>query len=189
MTNTVTIDPADLTFPTPTPEQLAEADRLDAKAAAARQEAADSFERCDTDGFISQWASGLTARECSLQATILRQGGVGAFYGLFKDGRRVKARLVETEWGTSWVVLDSNDKARLWLPHTLTCVDQERNLWQFGPRTKAAKLGYQVGMELAPAKATLVGRGTGLAGAASVTVGVRRTDGGYPADAVPFEAL
>ena len=41
---------------TSTAAQLREA------AAADRQAAYDSFERCDTDGFMSQWASGLVDR-------------------------------------------------------------------------------------------------------------------------------
>ena len=39
----------------------AQADELRDWAASARRSASDSWERCDTDGFLSQWASGLTA--------------------------------------------------------------------------------------------------------------------------------
>ena len=71
------------------------ADELRSEAAKREQSAADSFDRCDTDGFLSQWASGLTARELRLQAEIEEADGLAEFRGLFdKDGNRIKAKLV-----------------------------------------------------------------------------------------------
>lgn len=47
----------------------------------------DSFERCDTDGFLSQWASDMTAREHQLEAEIASHGGCAVFDVLLRlDG-------------------------------------------------------------------------------------------------------
>jgi hypothetical protein len=40
------------------------------------QDAIDSFDRCDTDGFLSQWASGVMSQKKSLEADLLEAGGV-----------------------------------------------------------------------------------------------------------------
>ena len=62
------------------------------EAAQLDQRAADSFERCDTDGFLSQWASQESAHKCRIQADIVENGGVWGFTGLYEGDRRVKAR-------------------------------------------------------------------------------------------------
>ena len=146
-------------------------------AAADRDQAADaSFERSDTDGFLSQWASGITARLYRAQADIADAGGVAEFPALFDTaGNLVAAKLIETKFGMAWGLLPSDDP-------------RGRFTGFFNPskaRTAAkrqaadARKGYQVGRVLAPAKAEVMGSGTGLAGAASCYVGTRRTDGGF----------
>ena len=52
---------------------------LRAKAAQHAQDREGSFDRCDTDGYLSQWASGLSADLCRLQATLAEQNGTAAF--------------------------------------------------------------------------------------------------------------
>src|SRR5690606_26317917 len=47
------------------------------------REAADSFDRCDTDGALSQWASGINAQKYRLQADIAENGGMWEFPALF----------------------------------------------------------------------------------------------------------
>lgn len=47
------------------------------------QLAADSFERSDTDGFLTQWAHGITADRDRLQANIVENGGVWRLLALF----------------------------------------------------------------------------------------------------------
>lgn len=189
MSNLITFseDRSQFKWPAPTPEMLEQAEAAEQKAARARARRDESWERSDTDGFISQWASGLTDEEHRLQAAILRDGGVSVFLGLFKDGRRVKARLVEGKFGQSWCVLDAAGNAREWLPNSVTGQGTKDDPIRFGPRTKAAKLGYEIGYELAPAKAAIVGHGHGLSGQAWVTT--VRLDEGYPEDAVPYEEL
>lgn len=60
--------------------QATEERRLAAEAESARQE---SYERSDTDGFVSQWASGLTAQKHRLQAELAESGGKTEASALF----------------------------------------------------------------------------------------------------------
>src|SRR5215467_366677 len=85
-------------------------------AAAHREAAAESFERCDTDGFVSQWAHGVLGQQHDLQARIEERGGTWTFTGLFDivSGKRVEARLVSTRYGRSWCIRDSRGNAAQW---------------------------------------------------------------------------
>lgn len=150
------------TTQTNTTDIAAEAARLRTEAAAHWQERADSFERCDTDGFLSQWASGLTAQHRSAEARLLEDGGVAEFITLFDlDGNWVPSRLVEGKYGTSWMVLDETGKRTgVYVPYL-----PKR-------RDTLAKRGYVEGYAMFPAKIDYVG---GQGGAATVRVGRVRT--------------
>lgn len=159
--------PAD--HPVPTPEQLAEAAKFEAKCRKEWKAKEDSFERCDTDGFLSQWASGLTAQEYGRKAEILRHGGCAKFLGLFsiETGERVPAKNIETKFGDRWAVFAEDGQTIVkWLP--------------FAPKRVAtlAKHGYFEAEEWAPAYAKCVGTGHGLSGTAWIAT--LRADGGYP---------
>lgn len=151
------------------------------KARECEQRSRDSFDRCDTDGFLSQWASDITARKYRAQADIEERGGCAWFPALYDlDGRRVKARLLRIAnqfagYGTRlvWVFDDSSHKPVTAHPKRVTTM---------------ARKGFAEGSELAPAEAYVGGEGTGLAGATSAYVATRRTDGGYPADAIAAPA-
>lgn len=149
-------------------DRNARAEQLRDEANEAEGRAADSWERSDTDGFVSQWASGITAREKRAQATIEENGGTATFPGLFKDGERVRAKIIPTKFGTCWAMLDDSDN------FTGEFVGR-------GPRS-LKKAGCEERDEQAPAKAiTWAPPGArGLSGATSVQVLVIRTDGGYP---------
>jgi hypothetical protein len=119
-------------------------------AKAARQRSIDSFERSDTDGFMSQWASDITADEHLANAEILEAGGVAEFWGLYEGDRRVKAKMVTVydkfkfRDVTKWVVEDDDPicEQRKWIPS--------------GPRSRVQKgLGLSERREIAPAKAGL----------------------------------
>lgn len=77
------------------------ADEYRAAASAHNQEAADSFERCDTDGFLSQWASGINAIRMNALATLAENGG-RAYFEVYVDdaGEPVPARRISTKYGT-----------------------------------------------------------------------------------------
>jgi hypothetical protein len=143
------------------------ATELRQQAAAHEADARESFERCDTDGFLSQWASGINASVARKQASIVEAGGVATFERTLLvtlDGEATDARLVNTRYGKKWRL----DGADLWLAYKPV---RESTL---------AKRGYKetTVQEVAPAKAqTWAPPGaTGLGGASSVQVLIFRTD-------------
>jgi len=178
--------PAPCTAPAGTPAQLAQAAQLRAEGARHAQEREASFDRCDTDGFLSQWASGLSSSLAQRQAQLLEQGGTDTFLGLFHraTGSRVVARLVEQPdrfagYGTVlvWTVLAKRGRrVDQWVPHS-----------KGTKASKMFKLGYEIREERAPAEAFMNGQGTGLSGTAWVAV--RRTDDGFPEGASYAEDL
>jgi hypothetical protein len=143
------------------------AEQYRAEAAAHRQEARDSFERCDTDGFLSQWASGINAQLADAQAKLAEAGGIATFQRtilLTLDGETTDARRVETRYGTKWR-LDSTDQWLAYMP------ERESTL---------AKKGYKEATieAVAPARAkTWAPPGAkGLSGAHLVRVITERAD-------------
>lgn len=137
---------------TDTPESLR------AEAQKCRQEAADSFERCDTDGFLSQWASGLSAQKKNLQANILENGGKASFWGLYTvDGQRVAAKMIDGQFGLVWLLREDSVArfGRKFVP--VNCEGRSR---------VRKALGLVELEEWAPARACIKGRGYGLSGTA-----------------------
>ena len=146
-------------------------DKLRASAAQHERNAHESFERCDTDGFVSQWASGLNAQKDRLAASIADAGGVAEFPALFDlDGNLVAAKLIDGRYGLVWGILASDD------PHS----DITKWVTAFPARESTMRnKGYREGFVMAPAAAKLAGGGKGLAGAANVRAIKYRTDGGF----------
>ena len=73
----------------------------------ARHRSAESWERSDTDGFLSQWASDTMAARYSDNATIADDGGMIEYPALFDlDGHVIRARYFEGTYGWCWMVLD-----------------------------------------------------------------------------------
>jgi hypothetical protein len=143
------------------------AEQFRAEAAAHRQDARDSWERSDTDGFLSQWASGINARMADDQAKLAEAGGIATFERTILvtlEGEATDARRVETRYGTKWR-LDSTDQWLAYMP------ERESTL---------AKKGYKETTITAVAKArvkTWAPPGArGLSGATSVTVITERAD-------------
>jgi len=161
-----------------THNDITEAEALRAQAARNEQAAADSFERCDTDGFVSQWALGVTAQQHRLQADIVENGGKGEFLALFDlDGNLVPAKLVETRYGVKFAVFATVADVKAYGAPVVAWVDP------FVKAKTLARKGYRKGHVLAAAKAELKGSGKGLAGAMSVRPVMVRTDGGFDPDA------
>lgn len=147
-----------LEAPKPTEEQLAEAESLDGKSAQRLEEKRKSFERCDTDGFLSQWASGVCSDKDLEQAAILRNGGHALFPVLVdKETGEVVADRVHTfqnnfAYGTvtKWKV-DAEKYGRTWLPT--------------GKKSRVQKtLGLEEQERWFPAYADLKSNGTGMSG-------------------------
>lgn len=147
---------------------------LRAQAAEAECRAMESFERSDTDGFLSQWASGMTSRRLRLQADIAENGGRAQFPALFDlEGNLVAAKLITTQYGPSWGILASDDP--------FSQIIKWVNAFPVRKSTMIRK-GYTEGIVLAPAKAVVTGSGHGLSGAMSAYVATERTDGGFSRD-------
>jgi len=149
-------------------------DSLRESAARHERNARESFERCDTDGFVSQWASGLNAERDRLAASIADAGGVADFPALFDlDGNLVAAKLINGRYGMVWGILASDDP------------DSEVVEWvtAFPARESTmTRKGYREGTVMASAAAKLAGGGRGTAGAANVRAIKYRTDGGFSRD-------
>lgn len=80
------------------------ADELRQMARDARQRSADSWERSDTDGFLSQWAADSMADLYDMAARLAEADWTGEEFALFTlDGELLDARYVETPYGWSWV--------------------------------------------------------------------------------------
>ena len=88
-----------------TPEILKRvAERHEAAAKVFEDRAWESFQRCDTDGFLSQWASQEGARLARLLARLAESGYMSTFWGLYEGDRRVKAKEINTKFGTCWLL-------------------------------------------------------------------------------------
>jgi hypothetical protein len=79
----------------------------EAQAQACVTRSAESFERCDTDGFLSQWAADSTAREYRAKAEWAREHGYVTTRALFDtDGQVLSTHEHEGRWGECWVLRD-----------------------------------------------------------------------------------
>jgi hypothetical protein len=150
-----------------------EAERLREQAAQHERDAHESFDRCDTDGALSQWASGLNASKDRLQADITEAGGLWVFPALFDlDGNLAPAKAVYNQFGRGWLLLDEHDRPTgRWFneSNARNDVTYVRN---------NAKKGFYVGLVRVPAYATL--KGASITSVAAVAV---RRDGGWSRDA------
>lgn len=136
------------------------------RAAGHRATAAESFERCDTDGFASQWASGIMSDVDELAAKIAENNGYSRFRALYDHtGALVTAYEREGKFGSFWSVCAPGDtrKAR----GGSTFKESSAKDWRRRLRANAAK-GYFVGSVLLPARATTAGGGKGMSGAVNV---------------------
>ena len=153
----------------PLVDEVAQAEAAKRAEYAKREE---SFERCDTDGFITQWAHGLTAQLHGVAAEVAQNGGYDLQPGLFDrtTGERVPAVLLHGDWGYFWRLCDPTTgkplKGEGWINDTR------------GPGGAVAKAGMVVLGEWCKAEAKILSVGTGISGRAWAAA--VRTDGGYP---------
>ena len=153
-----------------------------ADAARNREQAAESWERSDTDGFLSQWASGKTAQLNDAKARLMEQGKRDDFPGLYEGDRRVAARLITTQFGTSWLLDETRERdlhrrrGKVFLPNGLN-----------GRSRVLKQLGLRVRRELAPAWVKMEGRGTGLSGTCWVETFRTGDKWGFDAELIPEE--
>lgn len=98
-----------------------------------RRRSAESFDRCDTDGFLSQWAQDSMARMYDSLAKLAEDGGTAEFVVLADaEGNEIDgARQVESKFGGwSWVYTNAEGRT-VWFNesnHSNPAVAQKRNL-------------------------------------------------------------
>lgn len=80
--------------PKPTAAQLEAIEKLRNEAQRDRERAEESFQRCDIDGFVSQWASQIGAQKRDQQAKVLENGGCSEFSVLCDETGKVIATKV-----------------------------------------------------------------------------------------------
>ena len=119
----------------------------------------ESFQRSDTDGFLSQWASGLNASLALAKAEIAENGGYAQFTVLVNEKDEIVAdRSYEGKFGNdSWLVFRElqDDLGRAFIPT--------------GAKSRIQKnLGLKEKKVWAKAFAKITGKGYGLSGTAWV---------------------
>jgi len=135
-------------------------------AAGQRHDAADSLERCDTDGFVSQWASGITAREYEACAKLAEADGWHEFVALFDlDGNLMDAEQRDGQYGYYWLIKGLPKGVKPFFTESSARLGATRY-------TNDGKKGYRLGTVRRKGFVTLTGSGSGLAGAMSVRVAV-----------------
>jgi hypothetical protein len=149
-------------------------DEYRAKAKKHEDDAAESFNRCDTDGFASQWASGVCAAEARLNAWLADRGGKDDFAALFDlAGNLIAAKLITTKYGLSWGILATDDPSSRvvrWIG-----ADPKRE-------STMRNKGFYEGTVRCPAYVAFSGSGTGLSGALTVRPYTFRLDRGFSRD-------
>ena len=143
--------------------------QIDAQIADCTRRSHESWERSDTDGFLSQWANDLGARKLMNQKRILMNGGVDTFIGLYTlEGERVPAKLERVSHPRGW------GHQLVWHLTAQAADVYGRMFIPQGEKSRIQKkLGLQECEETAPAESFIDGEGRGLSG--SAWVASRRT--------------
>ena len=150
--------------PRPNADQLQKASALDDEAKRLFEKEEESFWRCDTDGFLSQWALNIRAQKYQKKAALLRDGGMARFPVLVdkSTGKVVATKIhaFKNKYGHGdvykWKV-EGYD--RRWIPT--------------GKNSRIQKqMGLEESVRWFEAEVKICGSGTGLSGCASAYVGV-----------------
>lgn len=84
------------------------ADELRKQAKEAYQRSIDSFDRCDTDGFLSQWASDCAGRLLEVEADLAEHDYLWNFNTLGdKDGNLIPNKKIKTKYGYAYAIFGS----------------------------------------------------------------------------------
>lgn len=94
------------TKPKAFPEQIEAAEELEHKAAVHDEERSRSQTESDSDGYLSQWSSGVTASRDRLEVEILRNGGYAEFTVLVdKHGDIIADEIDKDDYGNRhWIL-------------------------------------------------------------------------------------
>lgn len=122
----------------------------------------ESYDRCDTDGFLSQWALGSLSQDYSLRAQLAEANGLTEVCALFDlDGELVPSVHGWGEYGEYFAVLDNDERGcrRFFNPSKARNEETAR-------KNNAAK-GFYIGRVKTQGKVKMLGGGKGLSGCAS----------------------
>lgn len=124
------------------------------KAAAKRRQ--ESIERSDTDGFMSQWASGVASQKELLEAELAENNGFSTFHVLFDlEGNIVPARQIEGKYGPTWA--EYEDPHNMYSKFTGKFINESKSPKRKTQEAYLLKRGYTLGRIKAPAKVDTVG--------------------------------
>lgn len=99
---------------------------------------AESFERCDTDGFLSQWAHNQMQSRYAAMAKFAEQGGTTTAEAVFDlEGNLVTTDNRDGDYGSYWFIPQNEGKARFFS-------DSEANKLTTRRRNNEKK-GYRIG--------------------------------------------
>lgn len=128
------------------------------------EQARESFERCDTDGFLSQWADQLGSAEAGCGIQLAENGGYTVTKVLLdaETGEIASTHAKWGDWGPYWVL---NDAAANKAGKRFVNESQAQKLSTF--QANMRKKGYTVGTAEVRGEVKIVGGGMGLAGAAN----------------------
>ena len=155
---------ATLTAPTATTYNGKSAQEYRDMASARHQASRDSFERSDTDGFLSQWASDSMGRKYSLCANLAETDGLWEVSALFNlDGTLASTHEYSGQYGMCWVL---NDESAARFGKRFVNQPTARKAARRAS-TYAAK-GFTVGSVVVAAHVETVGGGRGLGSLMSV---------------------
>jgi len=130
------------------------AERLRKEAAHALQRAQESYERSDTEGFASQWASNSVADKNRLKAEIAENNGKSRFRALFDlSGKYVMAKEVNGKYGWTWGIYADPEDPDLFSGF----VNESKSPDKQKQAALLLKKGYTMGLILAPAYVTSFG--------------------------------
>jgi hypothetical protein len=145
-------------------EQTAVALRAEAAEAEARVQ--ESWDRSDTDGFLSQWAGSMTAMKLRAQAKLEESGGLIEVRALFNlDGTVASTHYGYGDWGGYWV-LNDEATARYGKRFVSPSKAQKAATRRRNMRAK----GFTVGTVRVRGYVDIVGSGTGLSGCVTARV-------------------
>lgn len=144
---------------------VVESARVDAKRHS--DSAAESFARCDTDGFVTQFVSTLSSEKAKVIAEVAATGGCDVFACLTDlngnlvstDLRSVRSKF-HYGYERVWVVKRPGSRRAEWVN------DPKRD-------STLEKKGLKRQWVVAPAEVYIAGHGTGLSGLASCRVSVK----------------
>jgi hypothetical protein len=136
-----------------------------------------SIENFDTDGFVTNYCHNLSARLAEARALLVENDETAIFIGLYEGDRRVKAKIIKTKFGNTWLI--HKDEIEI----------VEMRGKPFVPTGRNSRIHKNLGLterrERAPAWCTFGDNGTkGLAGLTTVFIEYYRTGDKWGGDAI-----